>query len=208
MNPGGKGPCITCHMSRPAAADGSKSPESHTFMPITKGSNSSVASITSTACSQCHPTVAGIPMDATMLESKRLGFKAAMIFLRTLIRTKITGVTLDAKTGLLSYASSTNWRTACGGVDTIVPGSGNLLPGGPDSIGSAAYTMGAAFNYEMLYADYGSYVHNPNYIKRLIFDSIDWLNDCALTTTNGSLECAGITDPVAKAYLCPSGVRP
>jgi hypothetical protein len=208
---GTNGPCIACHMSRPTAADGRKSADSHTFMPITKAfkSNGRVESITSSACNKCHPAAAaGKTMDATTLEKNRLGFLAAMQTLRDLIRTKIAGVTMNTKTGALSFNSNTNWRSACGGVDSIVTGSGNPATGGADAIGSAAYTMGSAFNYELLYADFGAYVHNPNYIKRLIFDSYDWLTNCSMTIDNGSTECAGITDPIAKAYLCPVGKRP
>ena len=208
---GSNGPCIACHMSRPAAADGSKSADSHTFMPITKALNGNgrIGSITSSACNKCHPAAAaGKTMDAIVLENNRLGFQAAMRTLRDLIKTKIAGVTINAKTGALTFNSNTNWRSACGGVDSIVAGSGNPASGGADAIGSAAYTMGSAFNYELLYADFGAYVHNPNYIKRLIFDSYDWLQNCSMTIDNGATECGSITDPIAKAYLCPTGKRP
>ncbi|MBC8018256.1 MAG: hypothetical protein H7X83_07030 [Verrucomicrobia bacterium] len=206
---GNNGPCIACHMSRPLVADGGNPADSHSFMPITKAFNGNgrVESITSNACNKCHPAAtAGKRMDATILENNRLGFLAAMRTLRDLIRTKIAAVTINAKTGALSFSSNTNWTLACG--SAIVTGSGNPATGGADAIGSAAYTMGSAFNYELLYADFGAYVHNPNYIKRLIFDSYDWLQNCSMSIDNGATECAGITDPIAKAYLCPTGVRP
>jgi hypothetical protein len=44
-------------------------------------------------------------------------------------------------------------------------------------IRSAAYSMGAAFNYYMLYYDPGAFAHNRRYVRRLIFDSMDWLDD-------------------------------
>jgi len=203
---GNNGPCISCHMSRQTA----KSANSHSFMPINKAVNSHgrVESIASNACNKCHPIAAsGKIMDAAALENNRQGFLAAMRSLRDLIRIKIAGVTMpNTKTGALSYATSINWTLACG--SAIVAGSGNPVTGGADAIGAAAYTMGSAFNYELLYADFGAYVHNPNYVRRLIFDSIDWLNDCSITTSNGATECSNITDPLAKAYLCPTGVRP
>ena len=212
---GSKGPCITCHLSRPVANSGSTSPDSHTFMPTTKGLNNSVASIVSNACNKCHPVAAsGKSMDAATLEKNRLGFKAAMTFLRNLIRSNIVGVTgPNSTTGALTYGNRTtgiNWTlttAACPAPLVTVPGSGNLVTGGADAIGPKAYTMGAAFNYELLYADFGSYVHNPNYIKRLIFDSIDWIQDCQMNVDNGATVCSSILDPLAKAYLCPLGVR-
>lgn len=36
-------------------------------------------------------------------------------------------------------------------------------------------TMGVAFNFNLLYHDYGSWSHNRRYTKRLIYDSIDYL---------------------------------
>jgi len=206
---GSTGPCITCHMSRQTTSNGGTSSDSHTFMPIRKAFNANgrVESIVSSACDKCHPAAAsGKIMNAATLENNRLGFLAAMRTLRDLIRVKIAGVTLDVITGKLSFNSNSNWSLACGA--TIVPGSGNPLTGGADAIGAAAYTMGSAFNYELLYADFGAYVHNPNYIKRLIFDSYDWLQNCSMTIDNGTTECASITDPVAKSYLCPEGKRP
>ena len=36
--------------------------------------------------------------------------------------------------------------------------------------------MGAAFNLNLLFRDYGGFAHNDLYAKRLIYDSIDWLD--------------------------------
>lgn len=49
--------------------------------------------------------------------------------------------------------------------------------------------MGAAFNFNLLWHDYGAYVHNRIYAKRLIFDSIDWALE---GTTNGSIEAPAL----------------
>lgn len=42
---------------------------------------------------------------------------------------------------------------------------------------NATYTIGAFSNYNLLSKDPGGFVHNRRYAKRLIFDSIDWLDD-------------------------------
>lgn len=208
---GSRGPCVACHMS---------STESHSFMPVTKDLSGVVTSITSLTCAKCHPsTVANNKnMNKDILENNRQGFKAAMTVLRGLLvrsGSKIIG-TLSSVGGV-SY--KTDWSKACtgtvaalsssDGVNFVVPGSGNLA-GGSDAIRAPVYSMGAAFNYELLYADFGSYVHNPNYVKRLIFDSIDWLDDCSLSTQGGADVCSGvITDATAKAYLCgTTNLRP
>ncbi len=207
---GSRGPCIACHMS---------STESHTFMPVTKDLSGTITSITSLACAKCHPSAVtnNKSMDKDLLEFNRQGFKTAMTVLRSfLVRSGSNNIGTLNTVGSVSY--KTDWSKACTGtaaalastdnVQFKVPGSGDLA-GGPDSIRAPAYSMGAAFNYELLYADFGAYVHNPNYVKRLIFDSIDWLQDCSLTSTNGTDVCSSIADPVAKAYLCgTTNLRP
>lgn len=214
---GNKGPCISCHMSRAQSANGNKSPDSHSFMPVVKqlNGNGLIEKISSTACIRCHTSTASAQtMDVNRFNTVRQGYVAAMAYLRGVILARIDRATIssaNSKTKSISYGTTSappNWLKTCVPTatsmihDQLQPGSGTTL------IGKGAYTMGAAFNYEMLYADFGAFVHNPMYVKRLIFDSIDWLTDCTLTSDNGASECNGITDPIAKAYLCPSGVRP
>ena len=43
--------------------------------------------------------------------------------------------------------------------------------------------MGAAFNINLLHHEPGAYVHNRLYVKLLIFDSIDWLDNNVLDRT-------------------------
>lgn len=63
-------------------------------------------------------------------------------------------------------------------VDYIIPSSGNPLNiNATDAITAGAYTMGASFNYTLLNNDPGAFAHNPTYVKRLIYDSIDWLDN-------------------------------
>jgi hypothetical protein len=42
---------------------------------------------------------------------------------------------------------------------------------------NATNTIGAFSNYNLLSKDPGGFVHNRRYAKRLIYDSIDWLDD-------------------------------
>jgi len=51
-------------------------------------------------------------------------------------------------------------------------------------------TFGAAHNYNYLHHEPGAYAHNRYYAKRLIFDSIDWLQNGELT---GTINLAGAT---------------
>jgi hypothetical protein len=52
--------------------------------------------------------------------------------------------------------------------------------------GTGPNTMGASFNYGLLKAEWGAYAHNDIYVKRLIYDSIDWLYDGNLNATTNT----------------------
>jgi hypothetical protein len=62
--------------------------------------------------------------------------------------------------------------------------------------------MGAAFNYNLLLHEPGAYVHNLQYTRKLIYDSIDFLDDGLL---NGSVES---TLGPGAAYDFLAGARP
>jgi len=73
--------------------------------------------------------------------------------------------------------------------------------------------MGAAFNFNLLEHDPGAFAHNRFYAKRLIYDSIDWLDDNVMNYSTGkTLQtiCAGSTAPLwcegAETYLLLNGV--
>lgn len=59
--------------------------------------------------------------------------------------------------------------------------------------------MGAAFNYNLLYHDPGGYAHNRVYVKRLIFDSIDFIDngvlDGTIAVTGDAATYLGTTRP-------------
>lgn len=160
------GPCITCHVN---------SSVSHTFLPIAfstepTGTNPSIGvigSVISRACSKCHTgTNTWTP---TRLQDKRTGFQAALATLYGMFLQK----------GII--VRRTNLATASWGIPTNY--SWNRLYGST----GAADTMGAYTNYNVLRSDWGAYAHNDQYVKRLIYDSIDWLNDGAM---NNDVEAA------------------
>jgi hypothetical protein len=71
--------------------------------------------------------------------------------------------------------------------------------------------MGAAFNFNLLEHDPGAYIHNRTYVKRLLYDAIDWIDDNALNYSVGaSLDALSDSAYAWKAgavsYLLPGGV--
>ena len=165
------GPCITCHMN---------SSESHSFVPVafstepteTDPSVGVIGSIVSQTCVKCHN--GPYAWTATKLQDERSGFQAALTVLYGLFYQK----------GVLTSKTATTWG---------IPANynWNRLYGSA----SGADTMGAYTNYNVLKSDWGAYAHNDIYVKRLIYDSIDWLNDGVL---NNDVEAAINSLTVAK----------
>lgn len=53
----------------------------------------------------------------------------------------------------------------------------------PGTPGTGPNNMGAAYNYNLLWHEFGAFAHNRLYVKRLIYDSISWLYDNNIRTT-------------------------
>ncbi len=158
MNTGSNGPCIACHMS---------SSESHSLLPVEftppitgiDPTASVISAVVSNACAACHNGAATPVVTVQYLQAKRTGFQAAVACLNALLN----------RPGRLKVSGTSNWER--------LYGKGT----GPD-------TMGASFNYGLLRWEWGAYVHNDIYVKRLIYDSMDWLYDGKLdvkTNTGG-----------------------
>jgi hypothetical protein len=117
-----------------------------------------------------------------------------------------TGPTNTSAAYTIIGSSKTNW----------------LTPPDTDATGNTTgkNNMGAAFNFNLFEHDPGAYAHNRYFVKRLIYDSIDWLDDNQLNFSVGTtLNCIctpGLcpTSPIAppaycdkaKTYLLPNGV--
>lgn len=168
---GNNGPCVTCHIGK----------DTHTFDPI------EVAKTTgATGCYGCH---AGEDM-ATLNEEERSLFDRGMDFFSYNMNQTGIYYSLNYPYFYVSQAAADagtqaqalkNW--------TIVGPTTGAMVGG-------ANTMGAAFNYNMLNREKGAHVHNRTYARRLIFDSIQYLQKGAVSySTSTSPAVGGTTDP-------------
>jgi hypothetical protein len=100
-----------------------------------------------------------------------------------------------------------DWRTKAG--SGIVPAAA----ADTDTSGrtTGRYNMGAAFNLNLIEHEPGGYVHNRVYIKRLIYDAIDWADDNQMNFSVGNT-LSNINGTVftwkagAMKYLLPNGV--
>jgi hypothetical protein len=150
---GFNGPCIGCHLTPN---------HNHGFDPFIRDYAGTVTGVSQGACFSCHGTVDDIM--ANQVNWSKPYYEASLEALRAELADKGFFYTPTAP-----YFLQTNWLT---GIDTDTSGWT-----------TGKRNMGAAFNYAFLKQNPGAYVHNPNYAKRLIYDSIDWLDDNQL---NGS----------------------
>jgi hypothetical protein len=183
-NTGTNGPCVGCHMFR------SGEPASHLFTAVSK-SGSTVTAVSSEVCFNCH---AGSSASlAAVVDGERLAFTYALAVFNGQLTTAIA-----SHPSLTS--GTTNW----------------LAPGDTDLTGNTTgkNNLGAYFNYASLNGnEMGAYIHNSKYTKRLIYDSIDWLDDGMLNYSVGqtlAIVCSTATPTCATAmtYILPNGVRP
>lgn len=167
------------------------SPNAHSFSPVTVDGGGAVTAVVSTSCAACHSGPAYL--DAARINARKSKFAASLRALQKVLETK----------GIYFADTSPYFFRSVGNTD---PENAFTGWGNPD-------TMGAAFNFNLLQHEPGAYAHNMVYAKRLIYDSIDHLDnglldDSVVTTING---LAGM-DPSQKAsasgYLAPAAKRP
>ncbi|MBU0675926.1 MAG: hypothetical protein KJ950_14920 [Proteobacteria bacterium] len=176
-----EGPCVTCHFD---SKDGS-----HTLSPLTHYAANDLA--LNPVCVVCHdkrgegtnagPTWLGRPdaEDTYPAKTYHARYQASI---------KALAILLDTAghpyLGNYPYFTKGDWTT-------IQVNSSAVTVSGED-------TLGAAFNFNLLTGDPGGVIHNRQYVRRLLYDSIDFLDDgilnySVLTTLNGLAETTDFT---------------
>jgi len=157
-NTGTNGPCVGCHMS--STENSSTNYGKHRFLPMRKDASGAVVEITSPICANCHS--GQYSMTPVELEHQKTLFNAGLEALKQKLASK----------GFYYSATYPYWYTSTAGTTAVT------VWGSTTAIGKQ--NMGAAFNYNLLKNDPGAFAHNRYYAKRLIYDSIDWLNAGAM----------------------------
>jgi len=125
-----------------------KSTKSHTYEVVTKDASGVITAINSQAiCNTCHTGASAI--DAATLEAQSLGYQNAGKLLNDYLANTVTNYT-----GAAIVITTTAQANA-----------------------AHVNTYGAFQNSLLTTEDPGGYAHNIYYVKRLIFDSIDWLDN-------------------------------
>lgn len=150
--------------------------EPHLFEVVTKDDSGVIISLNSTVCIECHDGENGPALEvgsaeaAAFLEEEAEGYHETIEI-------------LEAALGALGIVFQDNYPY----FDTTIAGSwineGNF---------------GAAHNYNYLYHEPGAYAHNRIYTKRLLFDSIDWVDNYTL---DGTITIDAATYPEAAHWL-------
>ncbi len=197
---GDNGPCVGCHM------EGDKS---HSFEPVDH-SPSGTVTLTTDVCANCHSGQYAIT--GADLKTEHEEYFDALEALSAILLAD--GNTRFCPTAYpYFYPASQDCASAHYGLHRT---DWVDLDGDTNPDGNGKDNMGAAFNLNLLHHDPGGYAHNRFYVKRLIYDSIDWMDDFALNdSTQGTLN--GLPASAYKAgacqYLlgddtCASGSRP
>lgn len=177
------GPCVTCHLTG-----------SHSLAIDQKAIDA--------VCSKCHTSELGHSLatkadfDTYFLNPQSEAYQAALNLAITIFNNKATGITLAPEPGLTEFVRA--YRT------------GTLSNPSPTEAGAADWTaamtilgagynktrvMGAVSNIVFLKREPGAYAHARTYSRRLIYDTIDYLDDgiinqsvsaTALATTPGT----------------------
>jgi hypothetical protein len=215
VNTGSNGPCIGCHMSRPNKNG------NHLFLPVSRSTTSigQITGITSEVCFNCHGPSSTLILD--LVEEQRKQFVESLEALKDQIKQNLgyyffpyspywytTSTYTDPKTDCNQNVPVKNWQT--GGTQSMVASFPTCTYTGDKNgdPGTGKNNMGAAFNFNLLEHDPGAFVHNRMYTKRLIYDSIDWVDDGIMNYSVGATLNATSASYKAEAmtYLLPNGV--
>lgn len=182
-----QGPCVGCHMT---------APRKHVFTPLSSSSTGTITGITSTVCSTCHGISAFAINSPADLDAKKKGYQAALKVIAAQL-TNLNGGGIYYNATLPPYFFTTN-NTALQGSSTQVVNWNSTAP-----LSQGANLMGAAFNLRLLDTDAG-WVHNGTTARRMLYDTIDYLDDGtqnnSVASTISSLYGAGKIDATTETY--------
>lgn len=180
-----QGPCVGCHMT---------SAKKHSFTVLSSASNGVISAIRSDLCTDCHGDIAA-PITAADLNSKKDGYRAALTIITAQLAAK--GIYYDRSKAPYFFNSadpaqhSPATRTVNWNLDATFQG---------------ANVMGAAFNLRLLDSDSG-WVHNGTYSKRLLYDTVDYLDgggqNNSVVVTIQNLDVDPGVKAAALAYITP-----
>jgi hypothetical protein len=176
------GPCVTCHMTK----EGDK--DRHHTLEIDEHAFNNV-------CSKCHDEENGTPLTAAnfetlFLEEQSEIFQHVLTLAKTVLKNKYH-ITYNAAAHPYFYdddnagAAVKDWTRP-----VALPGAGGTAL----SLDDAKKLMGACFNINLLSREPGAFAHARTYTRRLLYDTIDFLDNQTMDMSTGGTATA--TDAV------------
>lgn len=201
------GPCVSCHM---------KNSTNHKFKPVAKDASGNVTAIlSSSVCSNCHGVAGTLATtlgwsNLAGLDQRHKQWEAALEALKAQLE-KRSIFFKEAHPYFYNKANPTSTSSTGPDVQKNWANSDGTTPGANIAarrlIGEP--NMGAAFNFNLLEHDPGSFAHNRYYTRQLIYDSIDWLDnytmDFSVGNTLNALSAATTYKTNAMTYLLVNG---
>ena len=153
----------------------SGTPSSHAFYPIVEDANGNER--LPEVCANCHDPAEGHELTLEEVEEEAEAYEEALGIISQELQA-------DGVFYLGSYPYFFN---------TSAGGFGNRVQSW-----SSEEQLGAAFNLNLLSNEPGAFAHNRYYAKRLVFDSVDWLDN---GTLDGVIGDYSLTYPLGAAWL-------
>jgi len=162
--------CVACHM--PGA--------NHEFEAVKRDGEAIVITAYEETCSKCHGDEKQLK---STIEEREAQYKATLDYIQQLLENR--GIYYDVNAYPYFYPTP----------DKDQHTFPNAFSDWPDRA-----TLGAAYNLNLFAHEPGAYVHNPAYVKQVLYDTIDFLDD-------GELNHSGLNNAPddVKAFL--EGVR-
>ena len=180
------GPCITCHMGGiTAGVHGAD----HTWGIEQKALDN--------VCSKCHAAEAAdlAGTQSIFIEEQAVPFDDAVALAIATLKTKFNISYSDAypyffDDSLTTPAAVKDWTR--GG--TLVAADAKKL-------------MGACLNIKLMKADPAAYVHSRSYARRVLYDTIDWLDDKTINLSTGTTALASGMKDASNNDVFTKGVK-
>ncbi|GFO55701.1 hypothetical protein GMSM_27080 [Geomonas sp. Red276] len=196
------GPCVTCHLNANGAPAGVRAAHGHTLAIDANAYNQ--------VCTNCHTSENTVPLtganfQTVFIEPQASAFQSTLKLAVYLLATK-WNIDYDS-TAYPYFFEHGLAHVSANQVKDWTRGTGNQAFG--------KKMMGACFNVNLLNRDPAAYAHARSYSRRLLYDSIDFLDDGVMNLSSGATALAatslvdGNSNPLftkgAQAYNAASG---
>ncbi|BCS52135.1 hypothetical protein [Geobacter sp. SVR] len=166
------GPCVTCHMNANGAPAGTRKAHGHTLA-IDENAYNQV-------CTNCHGSENTVPLTganfkAYFIEPQAEAFQNSLALAVKLLKDR-WNIEYDANAYPYFFKGGLA-HTSANAVKNWTNGTGNQALG--------KKLMGACFNIQLLTKDSAAYAHGRSYSRRLVYDTIDFLDDGMINLSVG-----------------------